>query len=77
MVVYELLNHWIQYGRPGGTPLDFDVKRGTEVLGRFDSREEAEQELRRVRRKSTERVFGTTVDEEFDEYEIRTVELPE
>ncbi|WP_162668226.1 hypothetical protein [Gemmata massiliana] len=73
---YELLCHWQQYGRPGGNPLDFDVTRGTTVLGRFESREAAEAEIRRVRAERQNEPRGAHVDEVFDEYEVREVEEP-
>lgn len=73
-IVYEALGHWVQYGRPGGTPLDFDVARGTTCFGRFDSREAAEAEIRRVQRERENEPRGAHVDEVFDEYEVREVQ---
>ncbi len=45
--VYELSCHWTYYGRMGGTPLDYDVTEGTDLVGRFETREAAAAEERR------------------------------
>ncbi|QEL20909.1 hypothetical protein [Limnoglobus roseus] len=76
-VTFELYTHWVQYGRPGGTQLDFDVNRGSTFLGRFESREVAELEIRRLEKAAEGRWPGATVDEEFDSYEIKVVQVPD
>ncbi|MDB5390480.1 MAG: hypothetical protein JWM11_6126 [Planctomycetaceae bacterium] len=75
-VVYELINHWVQYGKPGGTPLDFDVFRGSNVIGQFESREAAEREIEQLKIKAEERMLGLGIEEEFDRYEIKKVKVP-
>ncbi|MDB5388077.1 MAG: hypothetical protein JWM11_3723 [Planctomycetaceae bacterium] len=76
-IVYELINHWIQYGRPGGTPFDFDVFRGSDVIGQFESREAAEREIEVLKIKAEKRILSTHIEEEYDEYEIKEVNVPE
>jgi hypothetical protein len=74
-VAFDLYTHWVSYGRPGGTQWDFDVKRGTTFLGRFESREEAEREIKRLEKESEDKLLGPCVDEEFDSYEIKEVKV--
>ena len=40
--IYEVHHSWTETSRFGGTQLDYDVYEGSEVAGRFETREAAE-----------------------------------
>ena len=73
--VYEVYHTWTDYGRPGGTPLDFDVSEGSELVGQFETREEAERELQKLREKSPGSSSGINGELSTDGYEIKIVEV--
>jgi hypothetical protein len=72
---YDLYLHWVDYGRPGGTQWDYDVFRGSKLVGRFETHELAELEIQKLRAESPDYVSGINGEFMTNSYEIKTIDL--